>query len=197
MRKFGLKSLVVADKDQENFFLRHIINPVRTSPITSLIFLVLIAYVSYQQFPIFLNSFKMTGEPAPDFLLLDMDGNEIRLSDLKGKKIAINFWATWCAPCRVEIPVLNSLYPEIKNDSFELLAVSSETKKEIAEFTRATPINYPVLIDSDFTAAENFNIIAYPTFVYIDENGIITDIDSGVNFFLKWKLRYYATDSIF
>jgi len=191
------KSLAVPERNQENFLQKYIISPFTKNPITTVLFLGLLLFVIYQRLPLFLSEMEMTGKPAPDFILQDLEGKEIRLSDLRGKKVAINFWATWCAPCRVEIPVLNSIYGELNTESFQLLAVSSESKNEIIDFISLNPILYPVLVDNDYRVASDFNIMAYPTFVYIDEKGIITDIDSGVNFFLKWKLRYLATGNPF
>lgn len=187
----------MAVKEQENFILKSILKPFQSSPITSALFVAVIVFAIYQRLPLYLNAMEMTGKPAPDFALKDLNGNLVHLSDFRGRKVAINFWATWCAPCRLEIPVLNSLYPTLDTKVFSLLAISSESKKEISDFISVNPIVYPVLIDDDYSIASNYNILAYPTFIYIDENGIITDIDSGVNFFLKWKIRYLVTGNPF
>lgn len=146
----------------------------------------------------FLSEVEMEGKPAPDFQLRGIDGKQVRLSDLKGKKVAINFWATWCPPCRIEIPILNDLYDEISDESsFRLIGISGESENTVNNFTASNPIHYTVLLDEDDSVARSYRIMAYPTFVYINEDGIITDIDSGMNFFLKWKIRFMATGSIF
>ena len=122
---------------------------------------------------------------------------KMRLSDLKGKVVLINFWATWCAPCRIEIPILKSLYAELKDHPFEILAVASEPPERVLKFLKENPVNYPVLLDLEGTVASQYKISVYPTLVFVDRAGRIEEVSHGFNPLLKWKLRYKVTGSIF
>lgn len=149
-----------------------------------------------KRLPQYLTESHLTGNPAPDFFLPNMTGDSIHLSALKGKRVVLNFWATWCGPCKVEIPILNGIYEDIKRDRFELISITMEDEKSVSGFLSGNPIRYPIIIDSREIAHSLYKITVYPTFVFIDEKGVITDIDSGMNPFLKWKLRYLATGNI-
>ena len=178
--------------------MKHIVLPVKQNPLSFVFISGLLILVAYQRLPMFFNELGQEGRPAPDFELIAADGKTVRLSDFRGKKVALNFWATWCPPCRVEIPILNSFYEELPGDvPFALLAVTAESREVVHGFLAENPIKYPVLLDPNGAVTEGYRIMAYPTFVYVDEEGNISDIDSGINFFLKWKLRYLATGGIF
>ncbi len=123
---------------------------------------------------------------APDFTLPDLDGKRYRLSDLKGKVVVINFWATWCPPCRKEIPDLRWIYDEYKDQGVEILGISLDQidKSQIKKFVKDFKVNYPILHG---TQSEHSKILnAYqagqflPTTFIIDREGVIRDVLVGM-----------------
>lgn len=112
------------------------------------------------------------GENAPDFTLTTLKGERIRLKERKGQKIIINFWATWCPPCKEEIPVLQRFYEQNKG-SAELLAVNMDPESNVSQFARKYGISYPILLDQDGKVNETYKVAAIPTTYVIDENGVI------------------------
>ena len=120
---------------------------------------------------------------APDFELNSMDKDEkkYKLSDLKGKVVIINFWATWCGPCRMEIPDFNELYLENKNKDLIILGISTDdTKRGLANFLKSYKIEYPILYGSNKQinkiSSEYGGIRALPTSIIVGRNGEIKRI---------------------
>lgn len=117
---------------------------------------------------------------APNISLKDLDGNQISLSDLKGKNVYLNFWATWCPPCRGEMPDIEKLYQETKNTDLVILAVNlGEDKDTVKSFISSNKYNFKVLLDSDKAAAALYNISAIPSSFFIDKNGDIVATKIG------------------
>lgn len=121
------------------------------------------------------------GEEAPDFTLEDLDGNKVSLKDYRGKIVLLNFWATWCPPCREEMPDLDKIYLEQKDEDFVILAVNGgEAKEDVKEFIDDKGYSFPVLLDTakldvNFT----YNVAFIPTSFMIDKEGKIRAIKSG------------------
>jgi len=115
---------------------------------------------------------------APDFALVDVDGQTHRLSDLKGKKVVLNFWATWCAPCRAEVPMIADFvddHPEV-----EVWGVAVDGRHpQLKEKARDIGINYLVLRGTD-DVVRTYGASTVPTTVFVDENGRITSAHVGV-----------------
>lgn len=121
------------------------------------------------------------GNPAsaPDFELADLTGKRIALADYRGKVLFLNFWATWCPPCRAEIPDFIEAYKENKDKGFEILGVSVDTKGKdaVADFVQKYKVNYPVVLESRAKTQQLVN--AYqpgqfiPTTIIIDKQGRI------------------------
>ena len=112
------------------------------------------------------------GEAAKDFQLDSIDGRKIRLSDLKGKVVLLNFWATWCAPCIKEMPLLVRTYERYKDNGFEVLAVSVDDKTErykVPVFAREHKLTFPVLFDDG--AQSLYKVSSFPTTFFIDRQG--------------------------
>jgi cytochrome c biogenesis protein CcmG/thiol:disulfide interchange protein DsbE len=107
--------------------------------------------------------------------LPDLQGKEISLASLRGRVVAVNFWATWCEPCREEIPDLAKVYASHRNQCFEILGVAEESgsREAVAAAARELGINYPVLLDDDGRAGEAFQIPGYPRTYLIDHAGQI------------------------
>lgn len=124
------------------------------------------------------------GHPAPDFSLKSLDGKTVRLSDLRGKKVVlINFWATWCPPCRFEMPTMQQIYSEYKGKGFEILAINIEpdATKEIREFMKELRLSFPVLLDPEMKVARKYRVFGLPVSVLIDRQGVIRLRDTGYN----------------
>jgi cytochrome c biogenesis protein CcmG/thiol:disulfide interchange protein DsbE len=121
------------------------------------------------------------GGLAPAFTLRDTDGRSVSLASLRGKVVAVNFWATWCAPCRSEIPVLAQVYSARKGACFEMLGLAEESgsAEEVASAARKFGINYPVLLDDDGKVSDDFRITAYPRTFVIDARGRIRKVFEG------------------
>jgi len=120
---------------------------------------------------------------ASDFKLKDLDGKELSLSDLKGKKVFLNFWATWCPPCKNEMPEIQKLYEETKDTDLVIVAVEiGEPLSEVKSFIDDNKYTFKVLLDSDQSVATKYNITSIPTSYFIDVDGnIISKISGGLN----------------
>jgi peroxiredoxin len=118
------------------------------------------------------------GMAAPDIKLTDMDGNEIILSRLKGKRVVLDFWATWCPPCKKEIPHFITLANEVKSDNLVIVGISSEDKSTLKHFIKKIGINYPI-VSADNLPLPFDQISSIPTTFFIDRNGIIQNVLAG------------------
>ena len=114
------------------------------------------------------------GQPAPDCKLQNLDGQSISLSDLRGKPVLLNFWATGCPPCRAEMPHLQEIYEERAGRGLEVLAISiGESASTVKEFLQSQDLSLPVLLDTEGNTARRYNIGGIPTTFFIDSDGII------------------------
>lgn len=111
---------------------------------------------------------------APDFTLVDLDGNEHTLSNYRGKVVIIDFWATYCGPCREEIPHFIQFYNEYKDDGLMILGIGLDGKAKLAPYSKTIGINYPVLI-GDLATVEKYGVRPIPTTFIIDRKGEIKD----------------------
>lgn len=120
---------------------------------------------------------------AIDFKLKDLDGKELSLSDLKGKKVFLNFWATWCPPCKAEMPEIEKLYQETKDSNLVIVAVEiGEPLDTVKPFIDKNKYNFKVLLDPDQSVATKYNITSIPTSYFIDVDGnIVSKIVGGMN----------------
>ncbi|GAB3800334.1 peroxiredoxin family protein [Virgibacillus kimchii] len=120
------------------------------------------------------------GDIAPDFELTTLDGETVLLSDYRGKRVMLNFWATWCPPCRAEMPDMQKLYEE---EDIAILAVNmteSESNEEVvADFVDDFELTFPILMDQQSDVMEMYQIQAYPTSYMIDSSGEIQFIALG------------------
>lgn len=110
--------------------------------------------------------------PPMDFALQDLDGGRVRLSELKGKVVVINFWTTWCPSCRIEMPDLEKLHQRFKADDFVLLAVDlRESRQTVRQYLQAHKLSFTALLDSDGEVGQRFGIRSIPTTFILDQNG--------------------------
>ncbi len=122
------------------------------------------------------------GIPAPDFALTSLDGKIVKLSDYRGKAVLLNFWATWCSPCKVEMPWFVDLQKKYGGDGLVVLGIAmddTETDK-IAQFASEMGVNYPVLLGTDKVSEQYGNVEYLPTSFYIDREGKIVGKGTGL-----------------
>lgn len=111
-------------------------------------------------------------QPAPAFSLPSRGGQTIDLAQYKGQVVMINFWASWCVPCRQEMPLLESIYKKYKPLGFTLIGVNVEPdQKEAENFLKQTPVSFPVLFDAKSKVSGLYNVQVMPTTVFIDRKG--------------------------
>ena len=120
------------------------------------------------------------GNQAPSFQLHNLDGELVSLSDFQGEPVLINFWATWCPPCRAEMPYLQQIYEEWLERGLVLLAVNiGESSSEVAEFMQSYNLSFPVLLDTKQEISQKYNVRGIPTTFFIDKDGVIQDVKVG------------------
>jgi cytochrome c biogenesis protein CcmG/thiol:disulfide interchange protein DsbE len=118
---------------------------------------------------------------APAFDLPDLEGRQVTLDSLKGRVVAVNFWASWCGPCREEIPDLAKVWAANREKCFQLLGVAEESggREDVAEAARKFGINYPVLVDPQGKTGDDYKIPGYPRTYLIDHRGQIRQTFDG------------------
>jgi cytochrome c biogenesis protein CcmG/thiol:disulfide interchange protein DsbE len=140
--------------------------------------------------PEFVSPLK--GKPAPAFTLEDLSGKKVSLASYKGKAVLINFWATWCGPCKIETPWLVELRNQYAAQGFEILGVSTDDldrddtklfaneKKDIQKSAEQLKIDYPVLIDGATLSKPYDGLDAMPTSYFVDRNGTVVAVQLGL-----------------
>lgn len=137
------------------------------------------------------NASALNGKSAPALTLADLKGNKISLASYKGRPLVVDFWATWCGPCKVEIPWFEKLHDQYAGQGLEILGVSTDDldrddaaklftqKRDIADFVSKMHMNYPVLLGED-AVEDKWGIDAMPTTFFIDRNGKIVASTVGL-----------------
>jgi thiol-disulfide isomerase/thioredoxin len=119
------------------------------------------------------------GNPAPDFTLEDLDGNEVSLTSLRGKAVYLNFWATWCPPCVKEMPSVQEVYDKY-GDRVAIYAVNvGESRAVVSEFLEENGYTLAVLLDEDKVVAHRYLVRGIPTNIFIDPRGVIVERVTG------------------
>lgn len=135
---------------------------------------------------------EVVGKTAPDFSAHTLDGRTVALADFRGqKKVVVAFWASWCGPCRMEMPTLIQFYKNNHSDSsdFEILAVSiDEDSGDAAKFATAMKLNFPVLLDSSQKMARAYGVEGIPTMFVIDKAGNVIHGHVGLDSNLEYSL---------
>ena len=118
--------------------------------------------------------------PAPQFTLDARGGSKISLTQYKGQVVMLNFWASWCGPCRQEMPLLENIYKKYNKMGFTLIGVNVEPDSKAAEgFLKATPVSFPVIYDKDSTVSKAYDVSGMPSTVIIDRKGNIRVLHRG------------------
>ncbi len=122
----------------------------------------------------------MSGQQAPDFALKSMAGENLRLSEYRGEVVMINFWATWCGPCRQEMPMLDEIYQRYQKIGFALLGVNIDDDRRRAEkMIETLGISFPVLFDDAKEVSRMYNVDAMPVTYLIDREGTVRHVHFG------------------
>ncbi|MEE8374213.1 MAG: TlpA disulfide reductase family protein [Dehalococcoidia bacterium] len=130
--------------------------------------------------PIELTPAPEVGHPAPDFVLEDLDGNLVRLSDFRGKVVLINFWTTWCPACRIEMPEIEAVHQEYKDKGVVVLGVDPlEDEGTIRRYIQQGGFSWTILLDITGEVARDYEITAIPTSFFLDTEGIIRVVNVG------------------
>ena len=119
---------------------------------------------------------------APDFTLETTKGTQISLSDFRGQAILVNFWASWCPPCRAEMPSMENVYREYQDKGFVVLAINvthQDNLNDAADFVKEQGFTYPILLDEMGIASQEYQLRSLPTSFFIDREGIIQQVTLG------------------
>ncbi|BCB03780.1 TlpA disulfide reductase family protein [Bacillus sp. KH172YL63] len=118
------------------------------------------------------------GDKAIDFKLETLNGEAMTLSQFKGKKVVLNFWATWCPPCKEEMPIIESFYKK-HGDDVEVLAINIDPQYNVKEYQKSMKLTFPILLDKDDKINNAYDILTVPTTFIINQQGIITNKHIG------------------
>jgi thiol-disulfide isomerase/thioredoxin len=133
---------------------------------------------------------------APDLTLTDLDGKTVSLKDYRGSVVLVNLWATWCPPCRAEMPTLQAFYEKHKDNGFVVVAIDQEeTRDVVAPFVEENGLTFPVWLDLNYEAEKKFNTEALPTSFVIDRNGKVRLM--WVGGISQKNLEYYVSYVIY
>jgi peroxiredoxin len=121
-----------------------------------------------------------TRTPAPDFTLASRAGGKVELAQLRGQVVMINFWASWCGPCRQEMPLLDKMYRKYKPVGFTLVGVNVEPDSSGADgYLKTTPVSFPILFDRENKVSQLYNVSAMPSTVLVDRKGQVRYVHHG------------------
>jgi thiol-disulfide isomerase/thioredoxin len=122
----------------------------------------------------------LVGSPAPDFELLNLQGAAVRLSDLRSKPVLINFWATWCAPCVLEMPNIQKYYERYPGEFYVLAVNAGEDERKVETFAEDIGITFEILLDPGTELNDIYSLRGYPSSFFVDKDGIIQAVHVGM-----------------
>lgn len=121
-----------------------------------------------------------TGQKAPAFTLPTLDGGTTSLADHNGKRVLINFWATWCPPCRAEMPAIQRLYERYRGQDFVVLAVDFQESEDVVRpFVQELGLTFPILLDETGDVARDYRVLGLPSSYFVDREGTIRQVHIG------------------
>ena len=117
---------------------------------------------------------------APDFTLKSVDGENLKLSEFRGEVVLINFWASWCGPCRQEMPLLSDLHDKYRALGFTVLGVNvEEDSAKARKLLQKMPVSFPVLFDNESVVSKQYDVVAMPSTVLVDRDGNMRYLHKG------------------
>lgn len=119
---------------------------------------------------------------APNFTAQTLDGQTVKLADLRGKVVLVNFWASWCPPCKAEMPAIEATYQAYRNQNFVVLAVNSTAQDNLTEaryFVDKTRLSFPILLDESGEITRLYRVQSLPTSFFVDREGVIHEVVVG------------------
>ncbi len=124
----------------------------------------------------------LDGKPAPAFALRDLQGKKVSLADYRGRPVLVNFWATWCAPCKLEMPWFEQFRQQYAPQGFEILGIAEDDagKDEIAKAAKKLGVSYPILLGDDAVAPAYGGIDYLPMSFYVDRSGVVREETAGL-----------------
>ena len=133
---------------------------------------------------------SLVGDKALEFAMRDMSGSYVSITAMRGKVIVLNFWATWCPPCTVEMPGLDQLYHDYRADGLEVIGVSSDgSEVGIREFLSETPVDFPILHDRSGRVTKLYGVNSLPTTFLIDRSGTVVNLFMGEQDWTSPRMR--------
>jgi thiol-disulfide isomerase/thioredoxin len=122
----------------------------------------------------------LPGFAAPDFVLPAVVGPDITLTELRGKPVVLNFWATWCPPCRAEMPYFEAVSQNYAGRVAIIGVDQGETLEQVARFASSVGVTYPLLLDEDSSVSRVYQVNALPTTFFIDRRGVVREVHTGI-----------------
>ncbi len=126
---------------------------------------------------------RLEGKPAPGFTLLNLDGKEVSLADYKGRPVLVNFWATWCGPCKIEMPWFEELRKQYAAQGFEILGLTDDVdagKDVIAKTAHQLGVTYPILLTDGKVQTAYGDLEYLPMSFYVNKNGVVVEVTAGL-----------------
>ncbi|RST73706.1 thiol-disulfide oxidoreductase ResA [Siminovitchia acidinfaciens] len=161
----------MASKKKRRLIVRTVILTVMTAAVI---------YTLYANFTKDSRSKVSAGAMAPDFILEDLNGNQHQLSSYKGKGVFLNFWGTWCKPCEREMPYMNNLYKEYKDQGVEILAVNvGEPEYLVNKFVQKHDLVFPILKDKNKDIMNMYGVFNLPATLLVDPEGKVIKVEEG------------------
>ena len=168
-------------------FLALLRNPLRWSVFTGFVALLGLLWIWQSAVPVAATTggrvpSPREGFPAPDFTLATLDGGEMTLSALRGQVVVINLWTSWCPPCREEMPAIEQVYRQYKDEGLEVLAGNStfqDDEQAAAAFVQELGLTFPILLDRDGAVSRRYRLQALPTTFFVDRRGVIRHVVPG------------------
>ncbi|MBI1739964.1 MAG: TlpA family protein disulfide reductase [Acidobacteriales bacterium] len=126
---------------------------------------------------------ELRGQVAPDFDLQSLEGKNVKLSDFRGKAVLLNFWATWCGPCKIEMPWFVELQQEYGPQGFQIVGVAMDdaSNEDIAKFTKQMGVNYPILLGKEAVGQSYGGVNVLPTTFFVDRDGKLVAREFGLH----------------
>lgn len=148
--------------------------------IRSIILAILVAAIAYTVYVTATkdpNEVIKAGDSAPNFVLTDLEGKKHQLSDYKGQGVLLNFWGTWCPPCKEEMPALNNAYAKYKDQNVQVISINiAQSNFEVQNFVDEYKLNFPMTIDRSKSVMRAYNVDQLPATFLINKEGKITEI---------------------